>query len=74
MFKFVKFISSLAKRLDERLTQGVDQHGRNLAGLKPARTARHTGNRRLARTPARSGKLRAGQPAAQYDRLGGLVR
>lgn len=74
MFKFVTLICSLAKRLDERLTDGVDQHGRYLAGLKPAATAQRAGQRKATRPRAQSKIVRAGRPPPPFGRLSGLAR
>lgn len=68
MFKVLKVIGSLAKRLDEHLSRGVEQHGRHLAGLKPA-------GRRATRNPViRPKHPRTERPAAQFRRLGSLAR
>lgn len=40
MLRIFAFIRSLAKRLDARLTYGVDMHGRRLAGLSRPQLAR----------------------------------
>lgn len=40
MVRIFAFVCSLAKRLDARLTRGVDMHGRCLAGLSRSQSAR----------------------------------
>ncbi len=40
MLRIFAFVRSLAKRLDARLTHGVDMHGRRLAGLSSPQPAR----------------------------------
>lgn len=40
MLRIFAFIRLLAKRLDARLTYGVDMHGRRLAGLSRPQPAR----------------------------------
>lgn len=40
MLRILAFIRSLAKRLDARLTYGMEMHGRRLAGLSRAQPVR----------------------------------
>jgi hypothetical protein len=51
MFRIFGIIAAFAKRLDARLTRGVDIRGRRLAGLKPLPSVRPaiTGSRKRAR-------------------------
>lgn len=51
MLRIFAVIFSWAKRLDARLTRGVEMHGRYLTGLNRPRTAgRAAGRRRQPRT------------------------
>ncbi|MNL89520.1 hypothetical protein D3C87_2198820 [compost metagenome] len=45
MFRIFTAVLSFAKRLDARLTNGVEMHGRCLTGLNKVRPVRHAAAR-----------------------------
>lgn len=49
MLRIFAVIVSWAKRLDDRLTNGVEIHGRNLAGLNRSRSVRRAATQRRQR-------------------------
>lgn len=59
MFRIFTAILSFAKRLDARLTTGVEMHGRCLTGLNKPRAARRAAVRREPAPKHRSAILAA---------------